>query len=709
MRLTLRTMLAYVDDVLEPTDQVEIGDKIEESENATQQLKRARDLMRRTRIGAPPVMGRGFENDPNSVSAYLDNGLDPQRVNEFETICLESDVHMAEAAACHQILTLVLAEPATVDPTSRQRMYEIPAQVAAADRENSTQAAAAAVSTDGSVPDYIAKSQRARRRWLVVAGVAATVLVGLVGFSAWQLFGPESDVTDQTASASSAPTLDPTASTEPPAESPTETTSPPVAPDVDPSTSTTDHASAPDLPSATLPQLPATGNTADTGDLETDAELSERDTDISPPPQPGELASVDLVQPLTDEAPSPSDLEPDIEVPATPPATEENNPTEAPAAPAAESFGTFDAEDAVLCRLEQTDWMRMTSPTTLQPGDQLLALPSFVSSVSLRGGIELLIRGGTRITTVASEDGGVGLQVFGGRVVISQATAAPTTLQVFSAGHEPSITLVENQSLLAVEVVRSLPAGSDPLTATPEIQTIYYAAGGPVEWKHADAHHTLSPDSRWVWTSGGLRQVTSENPLPAWIEQEQQADEESRARLGVQQELSSERPISLSLLELSDHRRLEIRDLAARCAMFVGQFDPILKTFKDADQRIKRWERGFAALQARLAEGAEVAQQVQESCLRAGGEQGGAEVFRLLGGYSEAQLEAGADAELVELLSHQELEYRVLALCNLRAITGRAGLMVNFRPERTQEARRRALPIWQQRLERGKIRPPADE
>ena len=125
MRLTLRTLLAYLDDLLEPSQAKELGAKIQDSEMASQLVSKIRDVIRKRRLTAPVVSGPGCDLDANLVAEYLDNTLSSEGVTDLERICLESDVHLAEVAASHQILTLVLGEPVDIGPLSRERMYAL--------------------------------------------------------------------------------------------------------------------------------------------------------------------------------------------------------------------------------------------------------------------------------------------------------------------------------------------------------------------------------------------------------------------------------------------------------------------------------------------------------------------------------------------------------------------------------------------------------
>lgn len=125
MRLTLRTLLAYLDDTLEPAQATLIGQKLADSPEAQGLVERIRKVTRRRGLSTPPSAGTGTPSDPNTVAGYLSDSLPPDQLQAVERACIDSDAHLAEVAACHQILTLLLSEQMRVPPTAYRRMYRL--------------------------------------------------------------------------------------------------------------------------------------------------------------------------------------------------------------------------------------------------------------------------------------------------------------------------------------------------------------------------------------------------------------------------------------------------------------------------------------------------------------------------------------------------------------------------------------------------------
>jgi len=125
MRLTLRTLLAYLDDTLEPHEARDLGLRVSQSDYAKELVERIKKAARRRGLSTPNFATDGDVSDPNTVAEYLSDALSPEQVERVEENCLTSDSHLAEIAACHQILTLVLTEPVRVPPTANRRMYKL--------------------------------------------------------------------------------------------------------------------------------------------------------------------------------------------------------------------------------------------------------------------------------------------------------------------------------------------------------------------------------------------------------------------------------------------------------------------------------------------------------------------------------------------------------------------------------------------------------
>ena len=69
-------------------------------------------------------------------------------------------------------------------------------------------------------------------------------------------------------------------------------------------------------------------------------------------------------------------------------------------------------------------------------------------------------------------------------------------------------------------------------------------------------------------------------------------------------------------------------------------------------------------------------------------------------GYSPVQLQQGALAELIDLLEHERLDVRVLAIENLVEATGKR---LSYYPANSPSERQLAVRTWRERLNRGEL------
>jgi hypothetical protein len=97
MRLTLRTLIAWLDDTLTSAEVRTIGQQVAESPFAKELVERVQRVTRQRRLTFPGDLN-SQPVDPNLVAEYLDNELKPEQVADYEKLCLTSDVHLAEVA-----------------------------------------------------------------------------------------------------------------------------------------------------------------------------------------------------------------------------------------------------------------------------------------------------------------------------------------------------------------------------------------------------------------------------------------------------------------------------------------------------------------------------------------------------------------------------------------------------------------------------------
>ena len=126
MRLTLRTLLAYRDGVLDSKDAAILEAKIRDSSTAQQISKRIAEEMHNRRLAPIPVDAREFGFEANMVAEFLDDTISMETLPEMERKCLENNTLLSEIGSCHQILSKALSIPTPIPVSLRERIHDLP-------------------------------------------------------------------------------------------------------------------------------------------------------------------------------------------------------------------------------------------------------------------------------------------------------------------------------------------------------------------------------------------------------------------------------------------------------------------------------------------------------------------------------------------------------------------------------------------------------
>lgn len=761
MRLTLRTLLAYMDDILDPKDAEVIAKKIEESEFATKLLYRTREVMRRLRLGAPNVGDRGAGLDPNTVAEYLDNTLDDAQVPDFEKVCLESDMHLAEVASCHQILALVLGEPAEVDPVSRQRMYHLPEVLAARAKKEAAgpMESPASAADDGhsrpeagaregppkaTVPDYLRPEKAGRRLWQATAGLVALFLVAVIVLLAAGQFEPGTRLgrllglgqrveqaadpgagrvsdapfpperLDQPASEPAALEPAPLSATESKPEMKPAETDQPAGPDVAPPSVAPGAQPAPSAPSvASTP-----GAAAPEGDRLSAPPGTEFANPLREPPPPAALgppseaalpgpAAVDrLAKPAS---PAPGLANTASDEPPAPAPEQPEGPFAGPAArparplaepgPAAQTVGRLLPAGGILLRLDagSNTWDRVAADGVLASQDRLLSLPVYRPVVLLAGQIRLELIDGTRLDLQPVDAEGV-----------PGVSADYGRLRIMPEWKEKSRIRLQVGSRIGVmtfadaqtEVAIEVSRARRP-GVDPETQPPPRSAD--VYVRSGKISWREMSDQELAFNAP-VRFTLNDRPLEAVAVQQlpKWLDSETASPLDqsaatVMESGMKGRAIGLELHEAAYHRRPEVRRLAVRCLGSLGDYELMVTALNDPEQRLN-WPDYVEQLREGVSRSPETAAAIRLA-LRESYRAEGETLYELLWRYPDDRLSAQDAAALIAYLDHGTLAVRVVAFWgNLKPATG-LGLL--YRPEEPDSKRKPSVARWKDRLKSG--------
>lgn len=661
MRLTLRTLLAWLDGVLPGEEQVQLGEKVSASQTASLLAERIRLAVTRPAIAAPAPDARGLADDANSVADFLDNTLSADQLAAFERICLESDMHLAEVAACHTMLAAMARQsPPALTPAERRRLqtavherldrepfgaagggtphaagdgHEDSRQTARALRaalgpgaeEEAAMAAAGRGPHEpgGPAPRPIVDGPSAggghrpmppRRSsqaawWSAV--IAVSLLVALAGVLGWRGLrgGSRRIAPAETTAGPRRPADEPPPAVAPPADAVAAAAAGEAGADAGKTPADAGKVAADDgqvaaaaAPAAEPPAMRPAADSAD-GAAKENVAVAAADgqpgAKQSPPqPQPG-------VPPSAVAAVGTPRMEPTSRGPVGPVPGAPERPAAATDAAAEPAPQIVVVGGPLLRRVkngEAEEWRRVAAGTALDPRDEVIVPPWCEAKLAV-GGSDVALLAQTDAAFLVDLDGTPRLDMLFGRAVVGGNAASRLGV---TAGGLTGVIAGEPATRIAIEVAADRPGGNAADPAAAAAGSFVTAGQRPFTWQPTSTDGTAPPGAgpltvaagaAVVWRDG--RAALASTPPPSWIEGPGFPDRvQKSAAETLATRIAADRPLLLSLRELAADRRIENRMIAAATLALIGQSDELVDLLAaDAGNRSKLEDQQWLTLE----------------------------------------------------------------------------------------------------------------
>ncbi len=648
MRLTLRTLLAWLDDTLQPAQVRDIGIQVAESPLARELTERIHRVSRQRRLSVPGSSGPDGA-DPNVVASYLDNDLDPEEVADYEKKCLISDVKLAEVASVHQILSL-LGQKVKVPPEARARMYQlvkgretVRSRPSKSRRSQSHEPVTSPI-VPWNVPDA------PRRSWIerfgLIAGMLFLVVLSVVTAS-WSLRIPDNEAALPAASSRAALTNDTNVAAAPSAK--------------DGMTAGT--ASDPEELDVIPAQGVESGPTRKTASAAGETGAKEAG--------PSEATAGKVVESSVASVPE-------------------------PAAPATPAMAT--APDGVLLRYnnDQREWDRLVEATPVNRSDRLLCLSPFRATVTF-GKIPVILVDETEVRILSQPTDKVpAIELIQGHLLLRNTPAG--SLKVGFGGKSLTIDVAPSDIVIVERLVHQehgVSVGSAPPIA------VYCVQGETTLASDNKQESLTASDVITIDSAGSLKRSQRDTP-PAWATETEPSPEEAQRRERFARMFHPGRPVLTEIVAASEDDDAEVKKLSILALKSLGDISLLMPMLSRKGDAVTR-RSALTAVRSYMGLSREAAARVHDQLAEEFGDDTSSFVEKMLVGYSAAD---ASNAQLYERLvaalgpEQESVGVRELALDTLKQLTGRGDLGYDV-----DEPEGKGLKAWKDLLREGKLRP----